>query len=77
MDAFSAHIEGMGDVDGVVIDCTAADAPCDYYARWMAAGVHVITPNKKLHAGPLARYQAVRDLQAAGKAHYFYEVREQ
>ena len=41
----------------------------------MAAGVHVVTPNKKLHSGPLPRYQAVRQLQAAGEAHYFYEAR--
>jgi homoserine dehydrogenase len=60
--------------DTVVFDCTASDVPCDYYAKWMSQGVHVITPNKKLHSGPIERYNEVRKLQAEGAAHYFYEV---
>jgi bifunctional aspartokinase / homoserine dehydrogenase 1 len=60
--------------DTVVFDCTAAEQPCDLYSKWMEKGVHVITPNKKLHSGPLERYSAVRALQAQGAAHYFYEV---
>lgn len=63
------------DEDAVIFDCTASDAPCDFYQTWMSAGVHVVTPNKKLHSGPLERYRAVRQLQADGAAHYFYEVR--
>lgn len=65
---------GGMDEDTVVFDCTAADEPCDFYAKWMEQGVHVITPNKKLHSGPIDRYAAVRALQAQGAAHYFYEV---
>jgi homoserine dehydrogenase len=74
LSAFSDHFAAL-ESDAIIFDCTAADAPCDYYEKWMAGGVHVITPNKKLHSGPLARYAAVRRLQAEGAAHYFYEVR--
>jgi homoserine dehydrogenase len=74
LSAFSEHMAAL-DSDAVIFDCTASDVPCDFYSRWMRAGVHVITPNKKLHSGPLERYAAVRKLQADGCAHYFYEVR--
>jgi hypothetical protein len=32
------------------------------YAHWMRAGLHVVTPNKKFGAGPLARYQEVQSI---------------
>eukprot|EP00892_Ulva_mutabilis_P000558 jgi/Ulvmu1/10502/UM064_0040.1 len=73
MDAFTDAISQL-DSDAVVFDCTASDAPGEFYPKWMDQGVHVITPNKKLHSGPLDKYQAVRDLQTQGKAHYFYET---
>lgn len=71
-----AFTDAMRDVDSdaVVFDCTASDVPGQFYPQWMGQGVHIITPNKKLHSGPLREYQSVRDLQAQGKAHYFYEV---
>jgi hypothetical protein len=75
MAAFSQHFAQL-DSDAVIFDCTAGDEPCEFYQDWLASGVHVITPNKKLHSGPLQRYKAVRRLQAEGKAHYFYEVSE-
>ena len=74
LSAFSKHFAEL-DSDAVIFDCTAADAPCDFYAKWLESGVHVITPNKKLHSGPLDRYKKVRQLQHDGAAHYFYEVR--
>lgn len=73
MQAFTDVITEL-DTDAVVFDCTASDVPGNFYPQWMDQGVHIITPNKKLHSGPLAEYQSVRDLQAQGKAHYFYEV---
>jgi hypothetical protein len=73
LSAFSKHFADL-DSDAVIFDCTASDAPCDYYEQWLGHGVHVITPNKKLHSGPLERYERVRQLQRDGAAHYFYEV---
>jgi hypothetical protein len=69
-----SKVIGDLDSDAVVFDCTASEAASDYYNTWMKSGVHVITPNKKLHSGPLDRYNLVRKLQAEGAAHYFYEV---
>jgi aspartokinase/homoserine dehydrogenase 1 len=39
----------------------------------MRAGLHVITPNKKLGSGPLAQYKAVRAVQRQSYTHFFYE----
>jgi aspartokinase/homoserine dehydrogenase 1 len=36
--------------------------------------VHVITPNKKLNSGPLARYAALKEHQRTSYIHYFYEA---
>lgn len=74
MQAFSDAISEV-EADAVVFDCTASDVPGKFYPQLLGQGVHVITPNKKLHSGPLEDYLAVRALQAQGKAHYFYEVR--
>jgi hypothetical protein len=38
-------------------------------------GLHIITPNKKLGAGPLQRYQQLRQLQRDTGKHFMYEVR--
>jgi aspartokinase/homoserine dehydrogenase 1 len=73
LNVFSQAIGDL-DSDAVVFDCTASDAASDFYSTLMESGVHVITPNKKLHSGPLDRYKLVRKLQADGAAHYFYEV---
>lgn len=37
-------------------------------------GIHVVSPNKRLTAGPLDDYLAVKQLQRECKAHYMYEV---
>lgn len=73
MDAFTDAVSQV-DSDAVIFDCTASPVPGKFYPKWMDKGVHVITPNKKLHSGPLDKYLAVRNMQANGKAHYFYEV---
>ena len=38
------------------------------------AGIHVITPNKKLNSGPLEQYSALRQFQRESYIHYLYEV---
>jgi aspartokinase/homoserine dehydrogenase 1 len=60
-----------------VVDCTASDAPASHYLPWMEQGINIITPNKKLGSGPLARYQAVKKLGRESYIHFFYEVRSQ
>jgi aspartokinase/homoserine dehydrogenase 1 len=70
---FADHIAQPHLPHGVVIDCTAADLPGDY-ERWLDAGLHVLSPNKKPNAGPLERYRALRALAKRRGAHWFYEA---
>ena len=44
----------------VIIDCTADEAWREHYAEWLAAGIHVVTPNKKANSGPLAYYDSLQ-----------------
>jgi len=58
----------------VIIDCTASDEVAAHYADWLAAGIHVITPNKKANSAPLGNYQALLQAKRQGGSHYLYEA---
>lgn len=58
----------------VIVDCTAADIPGNFYAGWLAAGVSVATPNKKLGSGPLDRYKKTFQAGVDGGSTFFYEA---
>ena len=58
----------------VLVDCTASEAIAARYADWLAAGIHVVTPNKKANSGDLAYYQQLQGARRAGASHYLYEA---
>lgn len=58
----------------VMIDCTASGDVAKHYAKWLAAGIHIVTPNKKANSAPLADYRALHDARRAGGSHYLYEA---
>jgi bifunctional aspartokinase / homoserine dehydrogenase 1 len=58
----------------VLVDCTASAAVAGHYADWLAAGIHVVTPNKKANSGELAYYQRLQSARRAGASHYLYEA---
>jgi aspartokinase/homoserine dehydrogenase 1 len=58
----------------VIIDCTASEEVARRYRDWFAAGIHVITPNKKANSGELAYYQAMQAARHASGARYLYEA---
>ncbi len=72
--AFAAHLEAAHLPHAIIVDCSASDAVAAHYADWLAAGIHVITPNKQAGAGPLARYAAIRAACAASGARFRYEA---
>jgi aspartokinase/homoserine dehydrogenase 1 len=74
----AGHVASQAGAAGVVLDCTASEALADCYASWMGRhGLHIITPNKKLGAGSLERYQHLRHLQHQGGRQFLYEVWQQ
>jgi bifunctional aspartokinase / homoserine dehydrogenase 1 len=58
----------------VLVDCTASERIAHQYAAWLAAGIHIVTPNKKANSGDLAYYHRVQAARRSGAAHYLYEA---
>ena len=58
----------------VLIDCSASQAVADRYAGWLTRGIHVITPNKRAHSGPIAYYQDLKRLSRGSRTHFLYEA---
>jgi bifunctional aspartokinase / homoserine dehydrogenase 1 len=58
----------------VLIDCTADGDVAKHYRDWLAAGIHVITPNKKANSAGLDFYRSLQDAKRASGAHYLYEA---
>ncbi|RDI96947.1 homoserine dehydrogenase [Dyella solisilvae] len=73
LDEFVAHVRGDGSRHAMLIDCSASDAVASRYAEWLAAGLHVVTPNKQAGSGSLSRLQAIRAASRTG-ARFRYEA---
>ncbi len=74
LDAFAAHVRAPHLPHAAVVDCTASEDVAARYEGWMAQGIHVVTPNKRAGAGPLARYRALRRFAVEGGRHWLYEA---
>ncbi|MFM2287825.1 MAG: Aspartokinase I/homoserine dehydrogenase [Pseudomonadota bacterium] len=73
-DRFVEHVRVDYLPHTVLIDCSASEAVAARYKDWLAAGVHLITPNKKANSGPLAYYESLQAARRASGAHYLYEA---
>src|SRR3546814_2892678 len=60
LDHFASHVRAEHLPHALIIDCSGSDAVAERYAQWLAAGIHVVTPNKHAGSGSLQRYQAIR-----------------
>ena len=58
----------------VMIDCTADETVAGLHSQWLAAGINVVTPNKKGNAAGLDEYQSIRAAMRAGGSRYLYEA---
>jgi bifunctional aspartokinase / homoserine dehydrogenase 1 len=74
LEAFAAHVGAPHLPHAAIVDCSASEGVADNYAAWLARGVHVVTPNKRAGAGPVARYKALRDHGRARGRHWLYEA---
>jgi aspartokinase/homoserine dehydrogenase 1 len=57
----------------VIIDCTADESVASNYARWLAAGIHIVTPNKKANSAAMEFTESLREARRLGGSHYLYE----
>jgi aspartokinase/homoserine dehydrogenase 1 len=72
--AFARHIKADHLPHAVIIDCSASAEVAGHYRDWLAAGIHVVTPNKKANSGPLAYYESLKDARRDAGTHYLYEA---
>jgi len=72
--AFVEHVRVDYLPQTVLVDCTASAAVAAHYADWLAAGIHVVTPNKRANSGPLEYYRRLQQARRAGASHYLYEA---
>lgn len=69
---FTQHVRAPHLPHALIIDCSASATVAAHYPRWLAAGIHIITPNKQAGAAPLELYRRVRE--AARHGHWRYEA---
>jgi len=74
LDRFTSHIDADHLPHAVMVDCTASDDIAALYPRWLAAGIHVVTPNKRANSGTLDSLARLHTAQRDGGAHYLYEA---
>lgn len=72
LQAFAQHIQASHLPHAMIIDCSASPDVAAHYAEWLAAGIHVVTPNKQAGSAPLEQYRATRE--ACKRAHWRYEA---
>ncbi|SHH80097.1 bifunctional aspartate kinase/homoserine dehydrogenase I [Ferrimonas marina] len=61
-------------VNPVLVDCTAEQSLADRYVDALAAGWHIVTPNKKANTGSLEYYQSLRAVAQEQKRQFLYET---
>ena len=71
---FEEHVHAEHLPHAVILDCSASAAIAEHYPRWLAAGIHIVTPNKKANSGPLELYTRVMQARRAAGSHYLYEA---
>ncbi len=74
LDRFAAHVHAEHLPHAVIIDCSASADVAALYPRWLAAGIHVVTPNKKANSGALDLHDRIHQARRTGGSHYLYEA---
>jgi aspartokinase/homoserine dehydrogenase 1 len=71
---FEDHVNAEHLPHAVMLDCSASDEIAEQYPRWLSAGIHVVTPNKRANSGPLDLYDELHEARRAAGSHYLYEA---
>ncbi|EKO3791238.1 bifunctional aspartate kinase/homoserine dehydrogenase I [Vibrio metschnikovii] len=61
-------------INPVLVDCTSSEVIASQYADFLAAGFHVVTPNKKANTGSMAYYQQLRNVARQSRRKLMYET---
>jgi aspartokinase/homoserine dehydrogenase 1 len=71
---FARRIGEMELTNAAVVDCTAGPAIVDAYPAFIAANLHIITPNKWANALPWEKYSSLMELMERRKRHFLFEA---
>ncbi|MEF1283325.1 MULTISPECIES: bifunctional aspartate kinase/homoserine dehydrogenase I [unclassified Vibrio] len=61
-------------INPVLVDCTSSELIANQYADFLAAGFHVVTPNKKANTASMSYYHQLRDVARSSRRKLMYET---
>ncbi|OED74183.1 bifunctional aspartate kinase/homoserine dehydrogenase I, partial [Vibrio crassostreae] len=61
-------------INPVLVDCTSSEGIAAQYADFLAAGFHVVTPNKKANTASMAYYHQLREVARNSRRKLMYET---
>lgn len=61
-------------INPVLVDCTSSEVIANQYAEFLAAGFHVVTPNKKANTASMAYYHQLREVARNSRRKLMYET---
>ncbi|MGD8112070.1 bifunctional aspartate kinase/homoserine dehydrogenase I [Vibrio sp. TRT 21S02] len=61
-------------INPVLVDCTSSEGIANQYADFLAAGFHVVTPNKKANTASMSYYHQLRDVARSSRRKLMYET---
>lgn len=61
-------------INPVIVDCTSDETVANQYADFLAAGFHVVTPNKKANTSSIAYYRELRRTALLTRRKFLYET---
>jgi len=74
LERFSAHVNPDHLPHAAILDCTASQQITDRYEDFFAAGIHVVTPNKRAQSSPQSRYERLHKMRRENGVHLLYET---
>ncbi|MGF1910544.1 bifunctional aspartate kinase/homoserine dehydrogenase I [Vibrio kasasachensis] len=61
-------------INPVLVDCTSSEEIANQYADFLAAGFHVVTPNKKANTASMSYYHQLRNVARSSRRKLMYET---
>ncbi|MDX3774688.1 bifunctional aspartate kinase/homoserine dehydrogenase I [Chromatiaceae bacterium AAb-1] len=61
-------------INPVLVDCTSSEEIANQYAGFLAAGFHVVTPNKKANTATMGYYRQLRQTAQLQRRRFLYET---
>jgi aspartokinase/homoserine dehydrogenase 1 len=74
LDSYCQQAMDLNLKHSVFIDCTASDQTSEWYPRFLKAGIHVVTPNKKANTQEMAVYKKLHKSASSRGVKFRYET---